>query len=288
MALFTALIIGIFWAIFDFLRKKALNHFNEYEVLFVVIISQLILFSITLTFSGFTLILEKYYLYYIPLITLGLLAFFLFLKALKNSEISLTIPLLSFTPLFSAVYAFFLLDEKLSYYNYIGIFIVILGSFILYSRSLTLKDLCASPKALYDNYYAKLMLVVALIWSLTPVLDKKCLEYTDIYLHGFMQSIGWLIIIPFILKNKKIKVIKYIKKNDKLLIISIAIVGSVVSLTQLIALSYNMVPILESFKRSIGVILSLVFGYFFLKEEINLRKVLSVIIICIGLNLLLQ
>ena len=288
MAIFLALVIGILWSLFDFIRKQSLKYFNENEVLTVVILSQTILFSVLLLFSDFTIDSNYYYIYYIPLITLGLLAFYLFLKVLKNSEISLTIPLLSFTPLFSSLYAFFILNETLSHMNYIGILIIVLGSLLLYSKTFSLKDIFASPIALYKNHNAKLMLLVALIWSLTPVLDKKCLQYTDVYLHGYFQSIGWIIIIPYFFLNKKISLSNLTNRNTKHLIAGIAIIGSVVSLTQLIALTYNMVPILESFKRSIGIILSLVFGYYFFKEKVNFKKTISVTIIVSGLYLLIN
>ena len=288
MAIFLALVIGILWSLFDFIRKQSLKYFNENEVLTVVILSQTILFSVLLLFSDFTVDSNYYYIYYIPLITLGLLAFYLFLKVLKNSEISLTIPLLSFTPLFSSLYAFLILNETLSHMNYIGILIIVLGSLLLYSKTFSLKDIFASPIALYKNHNAKLMLLVALIWSLTPVLDKKCLQYTDVYLHGYFQSIGWLIIIPYFFLNKKISLSNLANRNTKHLIAGIAIIGSVVSLTQLIALTYNMVPILESFKRSIGIILSLVFGYYFFKEKVNFKKTISVTIIVSGLYLLIN
>ncbi len=288
MAIFLALVIGILWSLFDFIRKQSLKYLNENEVLTVVILSQTILFTTLLLFSDFTIDSNYYYIYYTPLITLGLLAFYLFLKVLKNSEISLTIPLLSFTPLFSSLYAFFILNETLSRMNYIGILIIVLGSLLLYSKTFSFKDIFASPIALYKNHNAKLMLLVALIWSLTPVLDKKCLQYTDVYLHGYLQSIGWLIIILYFFLTKKISLSNLINKNTNNLIAGIAIIGSVVSLIQLIALTYNMVPILESFKRSIGIILSLVFGYYFFKEKVNFKKTISVTIIVSGLYLLIN
>ena len=43
-----------------------------------------------------------------------------------------------------------------------------------------------------------MVIIVALIWSLTPVLDKECMKYTDIYLHGFIQSLGMLLFFPLI------------------------------------------------------------------------------------------
>ena len=288
MALFTVLVMGFLWSLFDLIRKKSLKYFNEYEILLVVITSQLALFSYSLVFSDLIVNNIEYFFYYLPLVAMGLIAFYSFLKALKSSEISLVIPMLSFTPLFSSIYAYSILEEKMSVANYIGIIVVIVGSLILYSKSLSIRNLFFSPLVLIRNANARLMLLVSLIWSLTPVLDKKCLSYTDIYFHGFLQSAGWIVAFPLILMKSKVSIKKMFEKKTGYLIFSIALIGSAVSIIQLFALTINLVPVLESFKRSIGIILAIAFGYFFFKEKVNFKKILSVIVMVVGLNLLLD
>ena len=59
------------------------------------------------------------------LIIISVFSALLFLKSLEISELSLTIPLLSFTPLFSAIISSILLGENLNQFQYIGIFIII-------------------------------------------------------------------------------------------------------------------------------------------------------------------
>ena len=53
------------------------------------------------------------------------------------------------------------------------------------------------------------------------------------------------------------------------------------------ALKVNLVPILEVFKRSVGILLALFFGYIFFKEQINMKKIFSVLIILVGLSFIL-
>ena len=55
-------------------------------------------------------------------------------------------------------------------------FLIIFGTLVLYSKKITLSEILKSFKVLAINNSAKLMIVVSLIWSLTPVLDKLCLE----------------------------------------------------------------------------------------------------------------
>tara|TARA_B100001057_G_scaffold453267_1_gene497954 strand:- start:388 stop:798 length:411 start_codon:yes stop_codon:yes gene_type:complete len=128
-----------------------------------------------------------------------------------------------------------------------------------------------------------MILIVSLIWSLTPVLDKECLKYTDLYLHGFIQAIGMITVLPLLLFNKKISINIFKEKtHHNFLLYLVIILGFLTTYTQLIAIKIVYVAELESLKRGIGIILSLFFGYFFFQEKINLKKFLSVVLIVVG------
>jgi drug/metabolite transporter (DMT)-like permease len=132
-------------------------------------------------------------------------------------------------------------------------------------------------------------LIVSLIWSLTPVLDKECLKYTGVYLHGFLQSFGMLLLFPLILLNSKNYKLTLMKKiHYDLTIFLIVILGFLTAFIQLMALQYVFVAELEALKRGIGIALSLGFGYFIFKEEVNLKKIFSVIIIICGVNFIIN
>ena len=146
---------------------------------------------------------------------MGLLSALLFLKAIRQSELSLTIPLLSLSPMFSSLFSFFFLNEKLLNIQYLGIFLIILGTLILYSKKLTLNEILQSFKIILTNNSAKLMVLVSIIWSLTPVLDKLCLKNSSINIHGVIQSSGMIILLIFLSKKKRrLRNCKYEKKLE--------------------------------------------------------------------------
>ena len=104
-------------------------------------------------------------------------------------------------------------------------------------------------------------------------LDKECLKYTGVYLHGFLQSCGMLLLFPLILLNSNKYKSTLMKKMDyDLIFFLIIILGFLTAFIQLMALQYVFVAELESLKRGIGIVLSLAFGYFIFKEEVNLKK----------------
>jgi len=282
MGISLAILTAILWALFDVLRKKSLLFLTEVTVLLWIVFSQFIFFLIFLYFSEFNLVLKDYFLYAFLLILLNLVSLYLFLSVLKTGELSIYIPLLSFTPLFSAVYANIILGESLNYFQYIGIFFIILGAYLLYLDKFS--SVTKNQFSLLKNKNFFIVIVVALIWSLTPVLDKECMKYSDIYLHGFIQSLGMLLFFPLIfikkINLKSLSLKKKIKVN--FFILALVVVGFLSTFFQLFTLNHIFVAELEALKRSIGIILSLIFGQYIFKEKINLIKFLAVCIIVLG------
>ena len=82
-----------------------------------------------------------------------------------------------------------------------------------------------------------------------------------------------LLLFPLILLNSNKYKSTLMKKMDyDLIFFLIIILGFLTAFIQLMALQYVFVAELESLKRGIGIVLSLVFGYFIFKEEVNLKK----------------
>jgi drug/metabolite transporter (DMT)-like permease len=284
MGILLAIFTAILWALFDVVRKKSLLFLTEVKVLLWIVVSQFIFFLIFLYFSEFDLVLKDYFLYAIFLILLNLVSLYLFLSVLKTGELSTYIPLLSFTPLFSAVYANIILGESLNYLQYVGIFFIIMGAYLLYVNKFS--SFKKKKFNLLRNKNFFMVIIVALIWSLTPVLDKECMKYTDIYLHGFIQSLGMLLFFPLIfIKQITLKSLSLHKKiRVNFFILALVVIGFLSTFFQLFTLNHIFVAELEALKRSIGIILSLIFGYYIFKEKISLIKVLAVFIILLGVT----
>lgn len=218
------------------------------------------------------------------LITLGIFSALLFLKSIKESELSLTIPLLSFSPFFSSIFSSIFLKEELSLVQYTGIFGIILGTLILYSKGLELKKLLKSFKTISNNKSAKFMILVSVCWSLTPVLDKICLQHSSINIHGLIQSFFTFVILYFLSSNKQKQ--KNIFKNYRIIFIT-TIIGTVATITQFYAILLNFVPIMESIKRATGQFSAIILGKLFFNEKVTKQKIIGIILISIGVNLII-
>jgi transporter family protein len=282
MGILLAILTAILWALFDVVRKKSLLFLTETKVLLWIVVSQFIFFLVFLYFSEFDIALNDYFLYAFFLIVLNLVSLYLFLSVLKTGELSTYIPLLSFTPLFSAVYANIILGESLNYFQYAGIFFIIIGAYLLYLNKFS--SFKKEKFSLLKKKNFLMVIIVALIWSLTPVLDKECMKYSDIYLHGFIQSLGMLLFFPLIfIKQINLKSLSLnIETKVSFFILALVVVGFLATFFQLYTLNHIFVAELEALKRAIGIILSLIFGHYIFKERITIIKVLAVFIIVFG------
>ena len=286
MTIFICVVSAFFWAGFDITRKLSLKKISSTTLLFLFSLGQFLIFLIWIYFENFSINIKPYLLPGTILICIGISSALLFLKAINQSELSLTIPLLSLSPMFSSLFSFIFIDEVLLKTQYLGIFAIVLGTLILYSKDLTVKDFLNSWKVIIKNKSARLMIGVSLMWSITPVLDKICLKYSSINIHGFIQSVGIIIFLLFLLiKTTKKEIIK-IKNHWKIILITV-LIGVIATILQFFAILNNFVPIMESIKRSVGQLSSVLFGNFFFKEKITKSKIIGVLTLSVGIYLII-
>lgn len=278
-------ISGIFWALFDLTRKITLIHINPKILLILFSSIQILIFFIWCVVESF-FFLTPYFFSGFSLVIIGIISALLFLKSIRDSDLSLTIPLLSFSPLFSSIFSFVILGEKLNNIQYLGVSSIIIGTLVLYSEKFEILYIFKSINNLRNSLSAKLMLIVAFLWSLTPVLDKICLEYSSINIHGLIQSFFTAVVLLFFSKSEW-KVFKKLKNKNYSLIFITIFIGSLATIIQFYAILTNLVPIMESIKRAIGQFSAIFFGKIFFNENITKQKVLGVLIISTGVNLLI-
>ena len=87
-----------------------------------------------------------------------------FNKAVKHEELSTIQPLANIHPLMVTVLAFFLLDEVLSLTQAGGIFLLLVGTYVLHVHSVD-KGFFEPFLAIYRNYYTKIAVIALLFFS---------------------------------------------------------------------------------------------------------------------------
>ena len=276
---------AIFWALFDLTRKISLNHINANILLILFSLIQVVIFSFWCMREYFFLSINPYLVPGISLIFLGIVSALMFLKSIRESDLSLTIPLLSFTPLFSSIFSLFFLNERLDIFQYTGILLIIFGTLILYSERFEISYLLKSITKIKKSLSAKLMIFVSFFWSLTPILDKICLKHSSINIHGLIQSSFTLIILLFFSKSN-FEIFSKLKIKNYIIILITILVGTIATILQFYAILSNFVPIMESIKRATGQFSAVILGKIFFNEAISKQKIIGVSFITVGVNFL--
>lgn len=100
---------------------------------------------------------------------------YLYMQAISLSDLSITVPLVMFTPLFMVLESPFIHGVTPSWIGISGVLCIVLGSFLLNSGSAG-GGFLRPIRALLDNKGARIMLLVAFIWSITAYIDKKAVQ----------------------------------------------------------------------------------------------------------------
>lgn len=114
------------------------------------------------------------------LVPLEILAMFLYMAAIRDHPLALTLPYLAFTPVFVILIAHWLLGEAVSVAGAAGIGLIVAGAWLLNGHTARLADwrswgapLAAIPR----SPGSRLMLAVAMLYAFTATLGKGALQY---------------------------------------------------------------------------------------------------------------
>jgi drug/metabolite transporter (DMT)-like permease len=171
----TWLIFAILTAFFESLKdvksKQSLKFFDEYWVTWATqVIAAIVLLPI-LFWQGLPTIQPQFWTALLIGGTLNIFAFLLYVKAIKEADLSLTVPLVTLTPLFLLLTSPLIVGEKPSGMDTIGVFLIVCGSYILNLKPN--QDSWFAPlQAMFKNAGCRKMLFVAFLWSFTSLYDK--------------------------------------------------------------------------------------------------------------------
>lgn len=129
---------------------------------------------------------------------LNCVAFLLYLRAIQISEISSVVPLIAFTSMFLLIISPIMIGEIPTVYGFIGVVLIIAGSYILNIEK-GQRKLTEPLKRLLTNKGSRLMLLTAFIWSITSNIDKIGIKNSSPLFWVISEKIVILIIVSIIL-----------------------------------------------------------------------------------------
>jgi drug/metabolite transporter (DMT)-like permease len=278
-----ALLCAICWSVADALCKRALREHPARAVLGARWWYALPPLLATLACVPVPSLDTRFWLVLAVSAPLEIAAMFLYLRAIALAPLSLTAPLLAWTPVFSAMVSAVALREVPSLAGLGGVLLVAAGSWILYAREgcTPLEPL----RCLARERGVRLMLAVALIFSATSALGKVGLTHSSAAFFGpiYVAVLAVSLALTAVLRGEGREMVAELKPNRWFFAIGIGVAAMTV--LHFAAIAMTQVAYMVAVKRS-SLLVSVILGRVFFEERGLRRRLPGAAIMFAGVLLL--
>jgi drug/metabolite transporter (DMT)-like permease len=216
---------------------------------------------------------------------LNSLALVLFLDALRLSPLSLTIPLLSFTPVLSTTLAWLYRGQAPGAAQYGGAALVVLGAAMLGRSGGAWKGLGTTMR----EPGVRRMVLVALLWSCTSVLDQTAVSLGagSWYAPLVTAAVALLLLLWALLRGQGRALLAATKPlaAHPLLVALAVVIGAGALAVQIEAFRWAPIGFIEVVKRGLGMASAVLLGWFLFKEPLSAQKGVAVVLLTLGVAL---
>ncbi|MDB5166593.1 MAG: protein of unknown function transrane [Candidatus Saccharibacteria bacterium] len=281
-----ALLSALFAATRRTQEKQLTHHLNHFTIAFVVqLLSLPIILLALILHGGFINPLHLGLNFWLPLIVVCIgfypLNAFLYLQAVKHSELSKVLPIQSLWPVFSLLPAWLTLGEIPTIISTVGILLTVLGVYVLGMKSNVLYH---PLQPFREEQGSRYMLFAVMLVTLAGVLDKVAINASNAVYYSFTSTVGAVVALFVTLCIYKINEFTELKNNVKNLGVIGTLQGSSYT-TYLLALSAGPIAYVAAI-RSSNVLLGSLLGIVVLKEKLTAYKIVSFTLILVGGTLL--
>ncbi|MBS3127825.1 EamA family transporter [Candidatus Woesearchaeota archaeon] len=211
--------------------------------------------------------------------TINIVAFLLYTKALKHDDLSLSMPMLCFTPALLLITSPFLVGEFPSLLGIGGVLLIVLGTYIM---KMTEKGFFSPFKALLRQKGPRYMLLVAVLFSISANVDKIGLQHSSLWF--------WIISVEIFIALG-LTIVMMVKSSQKPRlrdikhILPLGLVEAGTVFFHMSALGITFVAYLIAIKRT-SALLSTLWGHFFFKEKEFKERITGALFMVLGVTLI--
>jgi drug/metabolite transporter (DMT)-like permease len=283
-ALLVMSISSLGWAAFDVLRKRLAADVPALPLVTVLALGLTPLFAVWLLVTGWPSVSAGYASRAMLAVTGNVAANIMFVHAVRVAPLSTTVPLLSFTPVFTALLSAALLREVPAVRPAFGIVLVVLGALTLQWGA----ALAGQRRLPVFGPGPRLMLGVALLWSLVAVADKAAIARASAALHGLVQTGGvGLVLLALLATRRELGALAGLRCHGRGLAAAAVASGLALGL-QFVAYGLVFVSTVEAVKRTLGMLAAVINGRVFFGEPLTPAKWAGVTLLALGVLLVLR
>ena len=281
--LLLALGTAFFEAFKDVLSKRQLARCDEYLLAWAYSAFGLPLTGAYLCWEGIPPLGQGYLPALAGGVGLNLAAVVLYMRAIKVSHLSLTLPMLTFTPLFMLATSPLILGEFPNIWGGLGMILIISGAYAMHlGRGGA--GILAPFRALWSEPGPRIMLLVAFLWSFSANLDKIGVNNSSpafwLFTFFIAMTLGLLPVVLIQSRNP----MRQLRMNFGGLFL-VGLIGAVALVLQMWALTLTLAAYVISIKR-MSVVFGVLFGHFVFQEQGLVRRLVCAVVMVGGVVLI--
>jgi uncharacterized membrane protein len=230
-----------------------------------------------------------FWLWIAALIPLELAAMLLYMAAIRDHPLSLTLPYLAFTPVFVIGVAWLLLGETVTPAGAAGVLLVVAGAWLLNSGHARLSEWRSWLRpfsAILHERGSRMMLAVAAIYAVTATLGKGAMRHMDPEYFGafYFALLGLAVCVLIVLPRPRV-LLKLASRPAPVLLVGL-LMGLMVY-THFLALQQIEVAYMIAVKRT-SLLFGILYGAFVFRESGLAARLPAGALMLTGVILILQ
>lgn len=261
--IFFALGAALFTALKGAAGKKSMRHLDEYVVSFFTFLLPGIFIFAAFMAAGVPALGDDFWWAFIADCVLSAVATILSSRALL-SDLSTTVPMMAFTPLFMLATSYLILGEYPDGSGALGVLLIVAGAYLLNIRER--KNGWKAPfRAIMKSDGPRLMLAASFIWSITGNLDKIAVKNSSPFFFPMAECFFIaLLILPFAWKN--LRKSRQLILRERYHLLAIGLFSALMTICQMIAITMTLAVYAVAIKR-LGILISIALGGLVFKES---------------------
>jgi uncharacterized membrane protein len=273
MLWFTYALVGAFCnATYNMTIKRMLLNTSPYLIAAsTYLIAGLVLFSFSYV-NGIPAIGPAFLRAMSVTVGINILATFLYYHALKCSDLSLCVPMLSFTPIFLIGMSFSILGELPSLMGMAGVVLIVMGSYVIHAKGRS-GGIIAPFRGMLKDRGVFSMLIVAFLFSIASNFDKMVVQQSDpVFGSAVVLSVLGLTFSGIVCMKKDC--IRNVGYPTLSLLLLVGAVLAIEAIAVNVAYTLAIVPYVISVKR-MGILISVLMGGLLLHEGDLTKRIIG-------------
>ncbi len=278
-----SIMAAFFLATADALTKRHLGHLSPYAMGL-----GRLLFTLPWLFGALLMIpvpaLDPVFFYCLALgLPLEFMAFMCYMKAIKVSPLSLSLPFLAFTPLFVILTGWIFLGERVTPTGALGILLIVTGSYLL-NLSRVSEGVFEPIRAIWREKGSRLMLSVALIYGITSANGKLAILHSSPVFFAVVYFTLLALLVAALAPFRGLGT-GDLRALFSPGVILVGICMSAMILSHVMAISLTHAAYMIALKRT-SVLFGVLYGAFWFKEEKMRERIVGTGIMVFGVFLM--